>query len=167
MLKHKNKHKLEKYFEKILKYKHKGGNTMQLDNMEEVKKAITEFKSIFTNIYDVKKDIEDQLAIKDDETIDYLHELELGDLNAIDLMKTAKKLIKTRKERRVLKDKLELIKTTKGFVDNYIVKGIVGELEQVVENIDTLKRNQENRQYTPRVLQDLKCAKKKKENTNE
>jgi len=78
-------------------------------------------------------------------------------------MKTAKKLIKTRKERRVLKDKLELVKTTKGFVDNYIVKGIVGELEQVVENIDTLKRNQENRQYTPRVLQDLKCAKKKKE----
>ena len=43
---------------------------MQLDNMEEVKKAITEFKSIFTNIYDVKKDIEDQLAIKDDETGD-------------------------------------------------------------------------------------------------
>lgn len=31
------------------------------------------------------------------------------------------------------------------------------------ENIETLKRNQENRQYTPRVLQDLKCAKKRKE----
>ena len=136
---------------------------MQLDNMEEVKKAFNEFKNIFTNIYDVKKDIEDQLAIKDDETIDYLHELELGNLNAIEVMGTAKKLISSRQERRILKDKLELIKTTKGFVDNYIVKGIVGELEQVIENIDTLKKNQENRQYTPRVLQDLKCAKKKKE----
>lgn len=136
---------------------------MQLDNMEEVKKAFNEFKNIFTNIYDVKKDIEDQLAIKDDETIDYLHELELGNLNAIEVMGTAKKLISSRKERRILKDKLELIKTTKGFVDNYIVKGIVGELEQVIENINTLKKNQENRQYTPRVLQDLKCAKKKKE----
>ena len=82
-------------------------------------------------------------------------------------MATAKKLINSRKERRIIKEKLELIKTTKGFVDNYIVKGIVGDLEQVVENIDTLKRNQENRQYTPRILKDLKCAKKKKEKTNE
>lgn len=140
---------------------------MQLDNMEEVKKAITDFTSIFTSIYDVKKDLEDQLSIKDDETTDYLHELELGNLNAIEVMATAKKLINSRKERRIIKEKLELIKTTKGFVDNYIVKGIVGDLEQVVENLDTLKRNQENRQYTPRILKDLKCAKKKKEKTNE
>lgn len=140
---------------------------MQLDNMEDVKKAITDFKSIFTSIYDVKKELEDQLSIKDDETTDYLHELELGNLNAIEVMATAKKLIHSRKERRIIKEKLELIKTTKGFVDNYIVKGIVGDLEQVVENIDTLKRNQENRQYTPRILKDLKCAKKKKEKTNE
>ncbi len=140
---------------------------MQLDNMEEVKKAIADFKSIFTNIYDVKKELEDQLSIKDDETTDYLHELELGNLNAIEVMATAKKLINSRKERRIIKEKLELINTTKGFVDNYIVKGIVGELEQVEKNLDTLKRNQENRQYTPRILKDLKCAKKKKEKTNE
>ena len=82
-------------------------------------------------------------------------------------MATAKKLINSRKERRIIKEKLELINTTKGFVDNYIVKGIVGELEQVEKNLDTLKRNQENRQYTPRILKDLKCAKKKKEKTNE
>lgn len=140
---------------------------MQLDNMEEVKKAIADFKSIFTNIYDVKKELEDQLSIKDDETTDYLHELELGNLNAIEVMATAKKLINSRKERRIIKEKLELINTTKGFVDNYIVKGIVGELEQVEKNLDTLKRNQENRQYTPRILKDLKCAKKKKEKANE
>ena len=140
---------------------------MQLDNMKEVKKVITDFKSIFTSIYDVKKELEDQLSIKDDETIDYLHELELGNLNAIEVMATAKKLINSRKERRIIKEKLELIKTTKGFVDNYIVKGIVGDLEQVVENLETLKRNQENRQYTPRILKDLKCAKKKKENRSE
>lgn len=140
---------------------------MQLNNMEEVKKVITDFKSIFTSIYDVKKELEDQLSIKDDETTDYLHELELGNLNAIEVMATAKKLINSRKERRIIKEKLELIKTTKGFVDNYIVKGIVGDLEQVVENLETLKRNQENRQYTPRILKDLKCAKKKKENRSE
>ena len=128
---------------------------MQLDNMEEVKKTITEFKSIFTNIYDVKKDLEDQLSIKDDETTDYLHELELGNLNAIEVMATAKKLINSRKERRIIKEKLELINTTKGFVDNYIVIGIVGDLKKKKKNLDTLKRNQANRQYTPRILKDL------------
>lgn len=136
---------------------------MQLDSMEEVKKAIVDFKSIFTNIYNVKKELEDQLSIKDDETIDYLHEFELGNLNAIEVMTTAKKLTNSRKERRIIKEKLALVNTTKGFVDKYIIKGIVGELEQLEKNLDTLKRNQENRQYTPRILKDLKCAKKKKE----
>lgn len=36
-------------------------------------------------------------------------------------------------------------------------------LETVIKNIETLKSNQENRQYTPRIIKDLKCAKKKKE----
>ncbi len=31
------------------------------------------------------------------------------------------------------------------------------------KDIETLERNQENRQYTPRILKDLKCAKKKGE----
>lgn len=136
---------------------------MQIDNMEEVKQVFTDFKSIFTNIYDVKEELEKQVEIKELETRDYLHELELGDLNAIELMKTAKKIIKTRKERRVLKDKIELINTEKGFIDTYIVKGIVGELEQAIQNIETLKSNQENRQYIPKVLTDLKCAKRSRE----
>lgn len=134
---------------------------MQLNNIEEARKTLVDFKSFFTQIYDVKKDLENKLALKDDETVDYLHELELGDLNAIELMKTAKKLITVRKERRVLKDKLELIKTEKGFVDIYIAKGIVNELDRAIENIDTLKKFQENRKYFPKVIKDLKCAKVK------
>lgn len=133
---------------------------MQLDNMEDVKRTVSEFKEIFTNIYDVKKELEEQLVIKENEIIDYLHELELGNLNGIEMMGIAKKLKKSRKERRILKDKIELIKTEKGFVDNHITKGMTGELERMIENIDTLKANQENRQYIPRVVQDLKCAKK-------
>lgn len=136
---------------------------MRIDNMEEVKKVLTEFKSIFTSIYDVKKELEEQLAIKDDETTDYLHELELGKLKGFDVMRVANDLVKSRKERRIIKNKLELIKTEKGFIDNYITRGIVGELDQVIKNIDTLKRNQENREYTPRILKDLKCARKNKD----
>ena len=41
------------------------------------------------------------------------------------------------------------------------MKGIMGETDITIKNIETLRNNQENRQYTPRVLKDLKCAKKK------
>ena len=43
------------------------------------------------------------------------------------------------------------------------MKGITGETNITIKNIETLRNNQANRQYTPRVLQNLKCAKKKKE----
>ena len=135
---------------------------MQIDNMEEVKKLFIDLKSVFTSIYDVKKDIEDKIKIKDDETQDYLHELELGNLNGIEIMKVSKCLIKTRKERRILKDKLDLIKTLKGYVDEYIKKGIIAQTRQAISNIDTLKSNLESREYTPKVIKELKCAKSPK-----
>ena len=42
-------------------------------------------------------------------------------------------------------------------------KGIFAETDITIKNIETLRNNQETRQYTPRVLKDLKCAKKKGE----
>ena len=61
-----------------------------------------------------------------------------------------------------LKDKIDLVSTIKPYTSKFITKGICAETDTTIKNIETLKRNQENRQYTPRVLQDLKCAKKKK-----
>ena len=43
------------------------------------------------------------------------------------------------------------------------MKGIFAETDITIKNIETLRNNQETRQYTPRVLKDLKCAKKKGE----
>ena len=76
-------------------------------------------------------------------------------------MKVSNSLIKTRKERRILKNKLELLNTIKGYTDKYITKGILADTKQAIKNIDTLKSNQETKEYTPRVIKDLKCAKKK------
>ena len=78
-------------------------------------------------------------------------------------MRTSKSLIKTRKDRRILKDKLDLIKTLKGYVDEYIKKGIIAQTKQVITNIETLKSNFEAREYTPKVIKELKCAKKVKD----
>lgn len=134
---------------------------MQIDNMEEVKTLLLEIDNLFTNLDDFKKDIENKICIKEAEQEDYLHELELAKLNGIEIMKVSNSLIKTRKERRILKNKLELLNTIKGYIDKYINKGILADTKQAIKNIDTLKNNQESKEYTPRVIKDLKCAKKK------
>ena len=78
-------------------------------------------------------------------------------------MSTYKRLEKVLQERRVIKDKIDLISTIKPYTSKFITKGICAETDATIKNIETLKRNQENRQYTPRILKDLKCAKKNKE----
>lgn len=134
---------------------------MQIDNMEEVKTLLIEIENMFTNLDELKKDIENKICIKEAEQEDYLHELELAKLNGIEIMKVSNSLIKTRKERRTLKNKLELLNTIKGYTDKYITKGIIADTRQAIKNLDTLKNNQESKEYTPRVIKDLKCAKKK------
>lgn len=133
---------------------------MQLDNIEEAKILLLEIENLFENLDELKKNIENQICIKEAEQEDYLHELELSKLNGIEIMKNANLLIKTRKQRRVLKDKLELINTLKGFADKYITKGIVADTRQAINNLETLKNNQDTRGYKPRIIKDLKCAKK-------
>lgn len=140
---------------------------MQIDDIEETRQLLDDINNLFSNLEDTKRKLESQINTKEDETIDYLHELELGKLNALEIMKVSKEIIRIRKERRVLKDKLELIKTLKGYTDKYITKGITAETTQAIKNIDTLKSNQENREYTPKVIQGLKCAKKKKSEFSE
>lgn len=135
---------------------------MQLDEMNEVRKLLVDIDNLFTNLDDIKKKLEDDITLKNYEQEDYLHELELSKLNGIEIMGVAKLLIQARKKRRVLKNKLELVNTIKGYTDKYITKGIIAETKQVIKNIDTLKENQENRAYNPRIVKDLKCAKKKR-----
>ncbi|MCF0126132.1 MAG: hypothetical protein HUJ68_10345 [Clostridia bacterium] len=133
---------------------------MKLDNMEEVKILMLEMEDLFTNLDEKKKEIENEICIKEAEQEDYLHELELSKLNGIEIMQVSKELIKVRRERRKLKDKLELINTIKGYTDKYITKGIIADTRQAILNIDTLKSNQDGREYTPRIIKNLKCAKK-------
>lgn len=132
---------------------------MQIDNVEETRRILVEINDMFTNLDDMKKDLENKISQKEAEQADYLHELELAKLNGIEIMQVAKELIKTRKERRIFKNKLDLVNTLKGYTDKYITKGIIAETRQAIQNIDTLKSNHETREYTPRVVKNLKCAK--------
>lgn len=117
------------------------------------------FKSVDENIVELNK----ELTLKEGEQEDLLHELELGKLNAIEINKTARRLIKTRKERRKIKDNLEIVKTLKTLANIYYTKGINAEILQTITNLSNLEKVWRDRKYKARVLEDLKCVEVKDE----
>lgn len=135
---------------------------MKIDNVDEVKGLLIDIDILFSNLDDIKKELEEKIRQKEAEQEDYLHEIELGNLNGIQLTGVAKQLKQTRKERRVFKDKLDLINTLKGYTDKYITKGIIGDTKQAIKNIEMLESNHKTREYVPRIIKNLRCAKKRK-----
>ncbi len=135
---------------------------MKIDNVDEVKELLVDVDILFSNLDDIKKELEEKIRQKEAEQEDYLHEIELGNLNGIQLTGVAKQLKQTRKERRVFKDKLDLINTLKGYTDKYITKGIIGDTKQAIKNIEMLESNHKTREYVPRIIKNLRCAKKRK-----
>jgi hypothetical protein len=136
---------------------------MIIENMQQTIDLLNNIKDFFYNIEEIEKKLNTELYNKEGERDDLLHEIELSDLNIGERASTYKKLKKVLQERRIIKDKIELINTIKPYTSKFITKGICAETDATIKNIETLKSNQENRQYTPRVIKDLKCAKKKKE----
>lgn len=136
---------------------------MEIDDMQQSLELLNNIKNFFYNIEEIEKKLNTDLYNKEGERDDLLHEIELSKLNAIEIVAVYKKLEKVLQERRIIKDKIDLVSTIKPYANKFIAKGICAEKDATIKNIETLKRNQENRQYTPRVLQDLKCAKVKKE----
>lgn len=124
---------------------------------------LTTMKNFFENIDKLKKDLEEQISRVELERNDLLHELELGNLNAVELTKVAVVLRDVLKERRGYKDELAKVMTLKGFTDKYNNKLITGDIIQVLKSLKTLKQNQENRAYKPRVIKKLKCTEAKDE----
>ena len=129
--------------------------------LEEADKAIELLRNtsdFFARIDDIEKMLSTQLANKEAERDDLLHEIEISGLNAIEIMRVYKRLEKVLHERREIKDRMLLINTLKGYSNKYITKGILGDTKQAIHNIETLKKNIRTRKYTPRILKDLKCA---------
>lgn len=136
---------------------------MIIENMQQTIDLLNNIKDFFYNIEEIEKKLIAELYNKEGERDDLLHEIELSDLNIGERASTYKKLKMVLQERRIIKDKIELVNTIKPYTSKFITKGICAETDVTIKNIETLKSNQENRQYTPRVIKDLKCAKKKKE----
>lgn len=121
-------------------------------------KFLIEMKNFFENIDKLKIDLEKEIKRTELERNDLLHELELGKLNAVEMTRVAKVLKDVLKERRQYKDELNKVMTLKGFTDKYNNKLIVGDIIQVLKNLNTLEKNKENRKYRARVIENMKCV---------
>lgn len=124
---------------------------------------LIQMKQFFEGVDILKKNLTEEIQRTEDITQDLLHELELGSLNAVEIMAVAKELKDVRQERRKYKDELAKVNTLKGFTDKYNNKMIVGDIIQVIKNLKTLKTNQDNRIYNAKVLKNLKCTEEKNE----
>ena len=56
---------------------------MKIDNVDEVKELLVDIDILFSNLDDIKKTLEEKIRQKEAEQEDYLHEIELGNLNGI------------------------------------------------------------------------------------
>ena len=66
---------------------------MQIDNIEESKILLLEIEQLFIELDDIKKELESKIDLKGAEQEDYLHELELGNLSGLEILKVSKELI--------------------------------------------------------------------------
>ena len=131
--------------------------------MSEEEEFLIKMKNFFESIDKLKTDLEEEIRKTELERNDLLHELELGNLNAVELTKVSVALRDVLKERRGYKDELAKVMTLKGFTDKYNNKLIIGDIIQVLKNLKRLKQNNEKRTYTPRVIKKLKCVEAKDE----
>ena len=125
---------------------------------------LIEMMNFFENIDKLKVDLEKEIKRTELERDDLLHEIELGNLNAVELTKVASVLKDVLKERRRYKDELDKVMTLKGFTDKYNNKLITGDIIQVLKNLKTLKQNKENRKYRARIIKDMKCVDRSENN---
>ena len=107
---------------------------MIIDDMQQTLELLGNIKYFFFNMEETEKKLSTELYNKEGERDDLLHEIELSDLNIGERSNTYKKLKSVLQERRIIKDKIELINTIKPYASKFITKGICAETDAIYEN---------------------------------
>lgn len=129
---------------------------------QKLNRYISELKTTYETIETVDENIKKltiDLENKEAEQDDLLHEIELANLNAIERVRVFNKLKTVRDERRLIKDELIVLKTIKPIADIMTKKGVFAELSQTIINLNTCRKNLEERKYNAKIRKDLKCVK--------
>lgn len=95
---------------------------VDITNTESVIDFLKDIDKFFREFDETNRMLITELSRKEAERDDLLHEIELSKLNAIERTKIYAYLESVLHERRVLKDKIELINTIKSYCDEYIKK---------------------------------------------
>lgn len=132
---------------------------MKFENTKEVKQILENIHELVMSISPEEKRLNKELEVQENIQQDLLHEIEMANLNAIERTKVYCLLRKNRKERRKIKDTLDLIHSIKPYTNRFVEKGILSETNHVIKKIEVYDQHIETRIYTPRVLKNLKCAK--------
>ncbi len=90
-----------------------------IDNMESVELLLTDIDTFFRNFDNTSKKLANDLLNKELERDDLLHEIELSKLNIGERARIYSQLEKVLQERRIIKNKIELLKTIKSYCDDY------------------------------------------------
>jgi len=87
-------------------------------------------------------------------TQDYLHKLELDNLNYKERAKVATALAKCRQERRSCKDTVEALTPLVEFLESDKGKNLLNLMKEVLGKTRKVEHKMENRTYHPRVLKE-------------
>lgn len=85
------------------------------------------------------------------EQLDIMHVLELGKLNASEIMKVSSQLVKLLRKRREVKNEIELLESLR----HITVKPKEHEVDSAFSHLRKANERIEKRRYTPRVREDL------------
>lgn len=115
----------------------------------EAQKIISDFLGLLYGIKDQYAANFDTVSRTNDETQDLLHEFELGNLDAVALTLTAKRLREVRQERRMFTNENRYLKHIKDFVEDN--PGFVNKVKQLNFNMKNVSDTIGAEVYTPRV----------------
>ena len=117
---------------------------------------LTEFLNFIKDAQSHCKFCEEEMYNQESLTQDYLHKLELDDLNCTERSKIATKLAINRKDRRYYKDRVEELRPIIDFFADPQNKKTIDLLTQVLGQVRKQERYHEYRTYVPRVLKEVK-----------
>jgi hypothetical protein len=122
-----------------------------MNNLEQFAQDL----EVFENEWDR---MQSEIKYTDDETQDFLHEIELTQFSAVDGYHIAKKLQEVRQRRRHWKMQVEILNHYKLFYDQHkSLKLTLWKLLNSMKKTATDK-DSHNRAYRPKVRQDIKLA---------
>lgn len=118
----------------------------------DYEEVISNFLKLTSNIESEYRIASELLEEQNQLTQDYLHKLELGKLNAVELTKVAKSIQDNRKERRKHKNDMEYAQIIVEFVQTPQTRDVLHQLEAALGKLRKMKKQRQYRVYRYRVI---------------